>query len=102
MFRINSSGPLVEAVPALIGYVPVKSVILVLLDEHQLPVAVMGVSVAAAGELLGHLAQAAGRQGAVSGAVVVVDSDVTTAHTSDWSPTSMPRSPVRACGFSTR
>ncbi|SIJ06185.1 Uncharacterised protein [Mycobacteroides abscessus subsp. abscessus] len=75
MFRINSSGPLVEAVPALIGYVPVKSVILVLLDEHQLPVAVMGVSVAAAGELLGHLAQAAGRQGAVSGAVVVVDSD---------------------------
>ena len=74
-FHINRPGALIAALPAVLGFVPEKSLVLVSLEDGRMG-AVLRVDLSAdlAGNI-GHLAEVAAASGAQSAVVVIVDAD---------------------------
>lgn len=74
-FHINKPGALVAALPAVLGFVPEKSLVLVSLEDGRMG-AVLRVDLSAelAGNI-GHLAEVAAASGAQTVVVVIVDAD---------------------------
>ena len=74
-YRITRPGALIAALPAVLGFVPEKSLVLVSLEKGEMG-AVMRVdlSLALAGEV-GHLAEIAGSSGVDTVVAVIVDAD---------------------------
>ncbi|OHT95649.1 hypothetical protein BKG71_23530 [Mycobacteroides chelonae] len=75
MYAIKARSSMVESIPALLGYVPVKSFIFILLDGNADVAAVLRVPLAEAGECVSRIVGMTARQGVVSAAIVIVDSD---------------------------
>jgi uncharacterized protein DUF4192 len=74
-FELNRPGAVIAALPAVLGFVPEKSLVLVSIDDGQLGL-VMRVDLSAAlADRIGHLAEVAAAAGPEAAIVVIVDAD---------------------------